>query len=154
MDYDPYFIHISLSSLTIWIFTKRSALRWGSGIGWFAGLASRVDIFIAYYLIVSAVGASVLLVIRWVIAKKSYTSIRLIWNEGLKRVLLLLSIVAGFISAFYMSAENSKYSFSLFLTGALFTPLSIYAGVYCAGVVIIHLTRWIAAGFKSSNSNN
>lgn len=154
MDYDFYFIHISLSSLIIWIFAKRSVLRWCSGIGWFVGLASRVDIFIAYYLIVSAVAAIFLLVIRWIITKKDFPRIRLVWNEGLKRILLLISIVIGFISAGHMAHNQPDDSFSLVLVGIFLTSLSIYAGVYCAGVIIVNLTRWIVAGFKSSSSND
>ena len=155
MDYNPYIIHIILSSLIISTFAKRSALRWCGAIGWIAGLISNMDfINLLPYVILSLIFSAVLLVMRWIIGKKRYTSIRLIWNEGLKRVLLLLSIVIGLISAAYMPQTQPNDSFSLVLAGLLFVPLSIYVGIYCAGVIIVHLTRWIVAGFKSSTSSD
>jgi hypothetical protein len=63
---------IILPSLTIWIFTKRSVLRWCGGLGWGAGLIVGIPIF-AFYLIGSAMCAGVLLSIRWFIAKSKAT---------------------------------------------------------------------------------
>ena len=155
MEFNPYIIHISVSSLIISTFAKRSVLRWCGAIGWFAGLISNFDFFnLLPYVILSLICSGVLLVIRWIIAKERFTSFKLIWNEGFKRVLLLLSIVVGFISAGYMADEQPNDSFSLVLVGILFVPLLMYAAVYCAGTITVLLTRWIAAGFKSNSSSD
>ena len=146
---------IILPALTIWIFTKRSVLRWCGGLGWGAGLIVGIPIFPFYLIRFRDVCRGSLvnsLVYRQIQSHGGHTMMFKPpnWREELSRGLIVVSIVAGFIVA-CIASVNSENPIEGFFVALVIAPFGIFIIVGFTGWLIVETTRWIAKGFKSDN---
>lgn len=77
---------------------------------------------------------------------------RLKWTNGLTRILIVASIVIGFIYACY-AAHYARYDerIAAFVNVFLWGSCLIFIGVNVILLILGSLVRWIAKGFKSDD---
>lgn len=72
---------------------------------------------------------------------------KLNWEQGLVRILIIVSIVGGVIGACTTTA-NATAPITTFIASILLMPLGIFIVTYGVAKFLIHVTQWIVRGFK------